>query len=122
MEDELKFEFDPEEIEETIRELAMMIEEQESEPQVLNVPRMLQMVHAYKQLQSIACDDWKITTMVHKPHTSMGVITIEAEDIIFEQMATLCSALANASNVDIYALTNGNIRMTITFHGITTLV
>lgn len=119
MADEFDFEFDPDEIEETIRELAMMIEAQESEPQVLNLPRMLQMVQAYKQLQSIACEDWKITTVVHKPVTSMGVICIEAEDLIFDRMTEINKVLISADNVEIYPLTNGNIRMTIAFHGIT---
>lgn len=119
MADEFDFEFDPDEIEETIRELAMMIEAQESEPQVLNLPRMLQMVQAYKQLQIIACDDWKITTVVHKPVTSMGVICIEAEDLIFDRMTEINKVLASADNMEIYPLTNGNIRMTIAFHGIT---
>lgn len=119
MADEFDFEFDPDEIEETIRELAMMIEAQESEPQVLNLPRMLQMVQAYKQLQSIACEDWKITTVVHKPVTSMGVICIEAEDLIFDRMTEINKVLISADNMEIYPLTNGNIRMTIAFHGIT---
>ena len=119
MAEEFDYEFDPEEIEETIRELAMMIDAQESEPQVLNLPRMLQMVQAYKQLQCIACDDWKITTVVHKPVTSMGVICIEAEDLIFDRMTEINKVLANADNMEIYPLTNGNIRMTIAFHGIT---
>jgi len=120
--EEFDFDFDPEELEETIRELAMMIEEQESEPQVLNLPRMLQMVQAYKQLQSIACNDWKITTVVHKPVTSMGVICIEAEDLIFDRMTEINKVLASADNMEIYPLTNGNIRMTIAFHGITKAV
>lgn len=119
MAEEFDFDFDPEELEETIRELAMMIEEQEAEPQVLNLPRMLQMVQAYKQLQSIACNDWKITTVVHKPVTSMGVICIEAEDLIFDRMTEINKVLASADNMEIYPLTNGNIRMTIAFHGIT---
>lgn len=122
MAEEFDFDFDPEELEETIRELAMMIEEQESEPQVLNLPRMLQMVQAYKQLQSIACNDWKITTVVHKPVTSMGVICIEAEDLIFDRMTEINKVLASADNMEIYPLTNGNIRMTIAFHGITKAV
>ena len=122
MEEELEFDFDSDEIEETIRELARMLEEQELEPQVLNVPRMLQMVQAYKQLQSIAYDDWKITTVVHKPVTSMGVICIEAEDLIFDRMTEINKVLASADNMEIYPLTSGKVRMTIAFHGITKAV
>lgn len=122
MEEEFELDADMDEIEETIKALAREIEEQEQEPQVLNLPRMHQMVQAYKQLQCIACDDWKITTMVHKPLTSMGTICIEAEDLVFDQMKVISNALANASNMEIFPLTNGKIRMTITFHGLTTII
>lgn len=122
MEEELDFDMDSDEIEETIRELAMMLEEQELEPQVLNVPRMRQMVQAYKQLKSIADDDWKVTSVVHKPHTSMGVICVEAEDLVFDQPAALSKVFAHASNVDIFPLVSGKLRMCITFHGITAIV
>lgn len=122
MEEELKFDFDSDEIEETIRELARLLEEQELEPQVLNVPRMLQMAQALKQLKAIADDDWKVTSVVHKPHTSMGVICIEAEDLVFDKPAALNNVLTNASNVDIFPLVSGKLRMCITFHGITSPV
>ena len=112
------FEMD-EETKMLFEELERAIADEESEPQLLNIPRLIQMVHAYKQLQNIASDNWKISSSTHAPFTSMGVICIEADDFIFDQMQVFQQIVANASNVEIFPLTNGNIRMNITFHGIT---
>ena len=112
------FEVD-EETQMLFEKLGRAITDEESEPRILNVPRLLQMVHAYKQLQQIASDDWKISSSTHAPFTSMGVICIEADDFIFDQMQILQQIIADASNVEIFPLTKGNIRMNITFHGIT---
>lgn len=112
------FEMD-EETQMLFEELGRAISEEESEPQILNVLRLLQMVHAYKQLQQIASDNWKISSSAHAPFTSMGVICIEADEFIFDQMQVFQQIVASASNVEIFPLTNGNIRMNITFHGIT---
>lgn len=103
-------------------ELGRAIADEESEPQLLNIPRLVQMAHAYKQLQNIASDTWKISSSAHTPFTSMGVICIEADEFIFDQMQIFKQILANASNVEIFPLTNGNIRMNITFYGITSKV
>ena len=100
-------------------EIGRAITEEESEPQILNVFRLLQMVHAYKQLQEIASDNWKISSSTHTPFTSMGVICIEADEFIFDQMQAFRQIIMDASNVEVFPLINGNIRMNITFHGIT---
>lgn len=112
------FEMD-EETQMLFAELGRAIADEESEPQLLNIPRLLQMVHACKQLQNIASDTWKIFSSAHTPFTSMGVICIEADEFIFDQMQVIQQIIANANNVEIFPLTNGNIRMNITFHRIT---
>lgn len=112
------FELD-EDMDAIVEALGNAIEQEESEPQVLNVPRMLLMVRAYKLIRQIAWDSWKITSAVHKPYTSMGVITIEAEEFTFDRLSVLQEVLSGASNVEIFPLTNGNLKMNITFHGIT---
>ena len=69
--------------------------------------------------QAIAWESWQVTCSLHEPYTSMGVISVEAAEFTFEQMAKLHQILEHASNVEIYPLVNGNLRMNITFHGIT---
>ncbi len=101
-----------------IEAIGSAIEAEETAPQVLNLRRLLQFMQAYQQLQAIAWESWKISYSLHEPYTSMGVISAEAAEFTFEQMAMLQRMLADASNVEIYPLVNGNIRMNITFHEI----
>ncbi len=102
-----------------IEAIGTAIEAEETAPQVLNIRRLLQFMQAYHQLRAIAWESWQISYSLHDPYTSMGVISAEAAEFTFEQMTMLQRILADASNVEIYPLVNGNIRMNITFHGIT---
>lgn len=115
--DEL-FELD-EQTQAIIEAIGTAIEAEESEPQVLHIPRLLQVMRAYRQLQAIAWESWQVTCSLHEPYTSMGVISVEAAEFTFEQMTALHQILEHASNVEIYSLVGGNLRMNITFHGIT---
>ena len=94
------------------------IEKEEAEPHVLNIPRIQQMAFAFKQIQQIAWPEWQIQYSLHDPYISMGVIKIEAPEFTFESMPILSRILLTASNVEVYPLTNGNLRMSITFNGI----
>lgn len=102
-----------------IEAIGAAIDAEESEPQVLYIPRFLQVMRAYRQLQAIAWESWQVTCSLHEPYTSMGIISVEAAEFTFDQMAKLHQILEHASNVEIYPLVNGNLRMNITFHGIT---
>ena len=115
--DEL-FELD-ERMQSIIEAIGTAIESEESAPQVLNIPRCLQLMRAYQHLQLIACEDWRITCTLHEPYTSMGVISVEAPEYTFDQITGLFGVLLHASNIEIYPLVTGNLRMNITFHGIT---
>lgn len=54
-------------------ELGRAIADEESEPQLLNIPRLVQMAHAYKQLQNIASGTWKISSSAHTSFTSISI-------------------------------------------------
>ena len=102
-----------------IEAIGSAIEDEEAEPQVLNVQRMLQFMAALRQLKALAGESWRVTCALHEPYTSMGVISIEAPEFTFENIQELNKVLVNASNVEIYPLVNDNLKMNITFHGIT---
>lgn len=102
-----------------IEAIGAAIEAEEAEPQVLNISRMLQLAAALRKLKAIAWDSWRVTCALHEPYTSMGVISIEAPEFTFESIQELNKVLENASNVEIYPLVNDNLKMNITFHGIT---
>jgi len=48
----------------------------------------------------------------------MGSICIEAEQLEFENCRWLARAIRFASNVEVYPLTSGKIRLVLTFHGL----
>ena len=60
----------------------------------------------------------KVTYSLHTPFKSMGSVFVEAEEIKFYDMKWFERIVQFADNVDIYPLTNGKIRMAITFHGL----
>lgn len=102
-----------------IEAIGATIEAEETAPHLINIPRLLHVMRAYQQLLLVAWEDWKITYTLHEPYSSMGVISVEAPELTFEQMARLHKVLMHASSVEIYPLVTGNIKMNITFHGIT---
>jgi len=60
----------------------------------------------------------QISHEIHEPFSSMGSICIEAEQLEFENCRWLARAIRFASNVEVYPLTSGKIRLVLTFHGL----
>jgi hypothetical protein len=102
-----------------IEALGTEIELGESDPQMLNIPRLLQMIDAFNQLRTMKWEACEISCMLHEPYISMGVISVETAEIKVDNLRALQRVLRNASNMEIYPLVNGNLKMNITFHGIT---
>ena len=92
---------------------------EESEPQIVNVYRLMQMIQAYHDITAIAWPSWKISYSLHSPYKSMGVISVEAAEFTFENVAQLQRVLGHASNIEVFPLIDGNLKLNITFHGIT---
>lgn len=51
------------------------------------------------------------------PFYGMGAITTELMDLSVDDTVTLSRIMASSSNVEITPLTNGNIRLSLTFNG-----
>ena len=92
---------------------------EEAEPQIVNVYRLMQMIRAYREIKAVAWPSWKISYSLHSPYKSMGVISVEAAEFTFENIARLQRVFVHASNIEIYPLIDGSLKMNITFHGIT---
>lgn len=60
----------------------------------------------------------KVTYTLHSPFKSMGSIFVEAEEIKFSDVKWFARIMRFADNIDIYPLTNGKVKMAITFHGL----
>ena len=102
-----------------IHAIGEAIEEEEDKPAVIVPNRMLQMQYSYAAFkQLIDGTDAKISYGLNEPYKSMGDITIEAGDLTFTNVELFTKACSFASNLEVYPLVNGNVRLTLTFHGI----
>lgn len=109
------------EVDKTIRELGRIASEEDSRPAFLNLNKERQISGVY----AMACELFKGTNVkvygeLHKPMRSMGYVTLEGEAILFNDSKWLARLAEFANNFEVYPLTNGKIRLTYTFHGLTT--
>lgn len=61
-----------------------------------------------------------ISHKLNEPFQSMGSISVEGAAISFCSTRMFVKIAALASNAEVYPLTNGSVRLTFTFHGLTT--
>ena len=94
----------------------------ERQPAVLNFARYRQMAFAHAILQKLARDagDMTLTYKLHQPFKFMGSVSLEGESLEFCNSPLFSRAAGLADNIEIYPLVNGRVRMTFTFHGLTT--
>lgn len=92
-------------------------------PAVLIPSRLKQMQFAYKVLEKLTVGrNVRLTYEIHKPWNSMGSIVLEAKELVFNDAEWFSRAAEFASNTEVYPLTNGNVRMAFTFHGLTKVI
>lgn len=111
-------EFENEERDDLILALGEMIRQEESKPGMLNVLKLKQLQQDYELLRIMAQDtDAEIRCDLHVPYKSVCAITLEGDCLTFDSASELVKALSHCSNVEFYPLTNGKIRMTLTYLG-----
>ena len=96
---------------------AVMVDE--SKPAVLNPIKIQQMQFAYGVLKYLTKGTGaKLTYALNEPFKSMGSISVEGKNFTFTNAEWFARAAEFASNTEVYPLTNGNVKMTLTFHGL----
>lgn len=91
----------------------------EEKPAVLNPIKIQQMQFAYGVIKYLTKNtDAKLSYALNEPFKSMGSITTEGQNLSFANSEWFARACEFASNTEIYPLTNGHVRMTLTFHGL----
>lgn len=115
----MSIEFENEELDAIIQAFGEAIEFDEQRTCILVPERLRQMATAYRFLTEIGKEnDATVTYTLNEPYKSMGSVCIEAESLEFSDVPKMMSAICRSKNVDVYPLTNGNIRMVLTFHGL----
>lgn len=96
---------------------AVMVDE--SRPAVLNPIKIQQMQFAYGVLKYLTKGTGaKLAYALNEPFKSMGSISVEGKNLTFTNAEWFARAAEFASNTEVYPLTNGNVKMTLTFHGL----
>lgn len=108
------------ELDELIDCIGQLILEDKQQPSTLQPIRLQMMNFSYSVLKRIAEENgMTVSYELHKPFQSMGSIRLEGEDLVFLQCKQLARAISFADNIDVFPLTNGRIRLVLTFHGLT---
>ena len=95
------------------------IAEDENKPAVLNPIKIQQMQFSYGVIKYLTQNtDAKLSYALNEPFKSMGSITVEGKCLTFTNSEWFARAAEFASNTEIYPLTNGKVRLTLTFHGL----
>ena len=88
---------------------------------ILNPLKMEQFKFAYAALQYIMKGkNVQISYKMYEPFKTMGSITVEGAVLEFDKPEWFARIAEFASNMEIYPLTKNAVRMTFTFHGLTT--
>lgn len=91
----------------------------ENKPAVLNPIKIQQMQFSYGVIKYLTQNtDTKLSYSLNEPFKSMGSITVEGKCLTFTNSEWFARAAEFASNTEIYPLTNGKVRLTLTFHGL----
>lgn len=92
---------------------------------VLNMERLKEFEVIYQKISKVLLEtnpDTKIACRLGKLTPTRAVITVEADDIIVEDIKEFVSGIENVTNFEIYPLTTGKIKMGIVVAGIMTRV
>lgn len=88
---------------------------------ILNPEKLEQFKFAYAALQYIMKGkDVRISYKMYEPFKTMGSITVEGAVLEFDKPEWFARIAEFASNTEIYPLAKNAVRMTFTFHGLTT--
>ena len=100
--------------------LAKQIEEEEARPAIINPVGMARIMEAYRILaDSMEELGAEVTYELHEPLKSFGSINITSSDYIITNTEEFGRAVLLASNCEVYARTDGNICISLGFHGLT---
>ncbi len=87
---------------------------------VLDPVRLEQIKFCYAVLQYIKTSkDATVSYKLNEPFNTTGSVSIEGPVLEFNNSEWFARAAEFASNMEVYPLTNGNVRLTFTFHGLT---
>ena len=95
--------------------------EDESKTSMINPGRYQQINLAYAMLKRMMEGTGaKVSYELHQPFKSMGSVSVEGKLIEFQHPMLFSKVAALAHNTEVYPLSKNAVRLTFTFHNLTT--
>ena len=96
------------------------VEKQEQAPHIINPLVVQKVCYAYKYLRYLFKDDddISVTYQLNEPYVSMGSVSVTGESLVFDDVQRLSDVVKLASNVEMFANTDGKVQIDLTFHGV----
>jgi len=103
----------------SINKIAKRVSREENEPHenVLEKEELVKKV--YEKMKTVIGNESSVTYKLHEPYPSMGSVSVEGKDVVIEDSVKFASMIAMATNFEVYPKTDGTVKMTLTFHGLT---
>lgn len=102
------------------KEIAELVAKDEAGVHIANPDRFQVFRTAYEMVRScVGGNDVNVKYGMNEPFPSTSYITIEGKSVITHEPETLMKAMRMASNIEIYALTDGNVCIDLAFHSMT---
>lgn len=110
-------------MDEVIENLRPYIEADEKRISLLNENKLQQLEFTYLVMRYLTQGtDAVVTYKLYEPFKTMGSVSVEGNSLEFENPKWFTRAAEFASNVEVYPLADDKVRLTFTFHGLTTQV
>lgn len=98
----------------------MILEDEASAPHLINLEKYRTFYMCERTIEAAMAESGnKVTSKLNEPFASMASISIVGENIHFESAETFNALCRFSSNVEVYPLTSGEIKMTFTFLSMT---
>lgn len=104
----------------TVDALAKAIDAQESQPCIINDERVEVVRDTYKRLRKMFRGSGvDITCQLHEPFKSMGSICLIGTSIECKDSKVFAEIIRSADATEVYPLTDGRVKLDLTFRGLT---
>lgn len=100
--------------------IGKLLEEADKKASILNPRRLREMRFAYSAAKEMLVKDgMRLSYKLNEPLKSMGSVTIEGTVLSFDNPEWFARTAEFADCTEVYPLSNGDVRITFTFHGLT---
>lgn len=100
--------------------IGKLLEEADKKASILNPHRLKEIRFAYSAAKEMLMKDgMRLSYKLNEPLKSMGSVTLEGRVLKFDNPEWFARTAEFADFTEVYPLSNGDIRITFTFHGLT---